>query len=134
MRVSFHPHAIHDVMCLSVRWSFLVSLSAVSLHLLPLFFFILPVLCPALHPQCRHRRGLKPLHSRRMKSIAPWRYTILSHNTVAPSASLYTESSTRAQRNMKRAAGTSLCGQTGMRSYRTAVLHQSRVTYSSTIG
>ena len=32
--VSFHPHAIHDAMCLSVRWSFLVSLS-----LLCLFFF-----------------------------------------------------------------------------------------------
>ena len=38
----------------------LFSLSPVSL-LLPLLFLILPVLCPALHPQCRHRRGLKPL-------------------------------------------------------------------------
>ena len=45
VRVSFHPHAIHDVMCLSVRWSFLVSLSPVSLLLLPLLFLILPVLC-----------------------------------------------------------------------------------------
>ena len=79
VRVSFHLHVIHDVMCLSVRWSLLVSLSPVSLLLLLLLFLILPVLCPALHPQCRHRPGLKPLHSRRMRSIAPWRYTILSH-------------------------------------------------------
>ena len=34
VRVSFH--AIHDVMCLSVRWSFLVLLSPVSLLLLRL--------------------------------------------------------------------------------------------------
>ena len=78
-RVSFHPHAIHDVMCLSVRLlSLRVSLSPVSLLPVPLLFLILPVLCPALHPQCRHRQGLKPLHSRTMRSIAPWRYTILS--------------------------------------------------------
>ena len=25
------------------------------------------------HLQCRHRRGLKPLHSRTMRSVAPWR-------------------------------------------------------------
>ena len=30
VRVSFHPHAFYDVMCLSVRWSFLVSLSCFS--------------------------------------------------------------------------------------------------------
>ena len=36
-----------------------VSLSPVSLLLLPLLFLILPFLCPALHPQCRHRRGFK---------------------------------------------------------------------------
>ena len=60
VRVSFHPHVIHDIMCLSVRLSFLVSLSLVSLRLLPLLFHTLPVLCPALHLQCRHRRGLKP--------------------------------------------------------------------------
>ena len=28
-----------------------------------------PVLCPAQLPQCRHRRGLKPLHSRTMRSF-----------------------------------------------------------------
>ena len=76
-RVSFHPHVIHDVVCLSVCCLF-VSLSPVSLPLLPLLFHILPVLCLALHLQCRHHRGLKPLHSRRWRSIAPWRYTILS--------------------------------------------------------
>ena len=27
VRVSFHPHDIHDVVCLSVRWSFFVSFS-----------------------------------------------------------------------------------------------------------
>ena len=31
VRVSFHLHAIHDVMCLSVRWSFLVSHSLLFL-------------------------------------------------------------------------------------------------------
>ena len=81
-RISFHLHAIHDV-CLSVRWLFLVCLFVFVFLLflsvgLPLLFLILPVLGPALHLQCRQRRGLKPLHSRRMRSIAPWRYTILS--------------------------------------------------------
>ena len=69
---SFHPLAIHDVTCLSVRLlSLRVCLFLVSLPLLP-------VLCPAHHLQCRHRRGLKPLHSRTMRSSAPWRKTILS--------------------------------------------------------
>ena len=86
VRVSFHPHAIHDVTCLSVRWSFLVSFSPVSLLLPPLLFLILPVLCPALHPQCCHRRGLNPLRTRRMRSIAPWRYTILSQ-VMSPTSS-----------------------------------------------
>ena len=36
-----------------------VRLSPVSLLLLPLLFYTLPVLCPALHLQCCHRRGLK---------------------------------------------------------------------------
>ena len=82
VRVSFRPHAIHDVTCLSVRWSFLLSLSHISLLLLPLLFLILPVLCPALHPQ----GVIKPLHSRRMRSLAPWRYTILSQ-VMSPSSS-----------------------------------------------
>ena len=39
-------------------WSFLVSLSIVSLLFLLLLFLILHVLCPTLLPQCRRRRGL----------------------------------------------------------------------------
>ena len=80
MRISLHPHAIHDVTCLSVRLlSLRVRLSLVPLPLLPLLLHSLPNLCLAHHLQCPHRRGLKPLHSRTMGSIAPWRYTILSH-------------------------------------------------------
>ena len=60
MRVSLHPHAIHDVTRWSVRLlSLRVYLSPVSLPLLPLFFHILFVLCPTLHLQCRHRQGSK---------------------------------------------------------------------------
>ena len=78
VRASFHLHVIHDV-CLIVRWLFLrYVLLRVSFRCLPLLFHTLPVLCLALHFQCRHRRGLKPLHFRRMRSIVPWRYTILS--------------------------------------------------------
>ena len=80
VRISLHPHAILDVTCLSVRWlSLRVCLSLVSLPLLPFLFHSLPVLCPAHElPQCRYRRGLKPLHLSTMRSIAPWRYTLLS--------------------------------------------------------
>ena len=52
--------AIHDVICLSVRLlSLRLCLFPVSLPLQPFLFHCLPVLCPAHHPQCRHRRGLK---------------------------------------------------------------------------
>ena len=80
MRISLHPHAIHDVTCLSVRMlSLRVCLSPVSLPLLPFLFHNLNVLCPAHQfPQCRHRRRLKTLHSRTMRSLAPWRFSILS--------------------------------------------------------
>ena len=75
---SFHPHAIHDVTCLSVRcWSSFCFLS-LYLSLLPLLFHCLPVLCPAQLPQCRHRRGLKPLHSRTIE-ILPHNDTQSSH-------------------------------------------------------
>ena len=57
VRVSFHLHAIHDVVCFSVRWLSYVFLSPVSLRLLPLLFHTELVLCPALHLQCRQRRG-----------------------------------------------------------------------------
>ena len=73
VRISLHPHAIHDVNMFERAF----CLSLVSLPLLPCLFHCLPVLCPAHHLQCRHRRGLKPLHSRRMRSIAPWRCTTL---------------------------------------------------------
>ena len=67
-------------MCLSVRWSFLVCLSPVPLSLsLLLALHCLPVLWPAqLLPQCRIRRGLNPVRTRTMRSIAPWRCTTLS--------------------------------------------------------
>ena len=78
--MSLHPHAIHDVICLSVRLlSLRVCLSPVFLPLQPFLFHSLLVLCLAHHLQCRHRRGLKPLHSRTMRSIVPWRYSIVSH-------------------------------------------------------
>ena len=83
MRISPHPHAIHDVTCLSVRLlSLRVCLFHVSLTLLPFLFHSLLVLCPAHHLQCRHRRGLQPLHSRTLRSIASWRYTILPQEAV----------------------------------------------------
>ena len=75
---SFHPHVIHDVTCLSVRCLSSFCLLSLNLSLLPFLFHCLPVLCPAQLPQCRHRRGLNPLHSHTMRNIAPWRYTILS--------------------------------------------------------
>ena len=61
-------------------WAFVVPscLSLSSFSLSTLLFHTLLVPCPALHLQCRHRRGLKPLHLRRMRSIAPLRCTILT--------------------------------------------------------
>ena len=50
VRASFHLHAIHDV-CLTIRC---LSLRVcLSLRRLPLLFFNLIVLCPALHLQCQ---------------------------------------------------------------------------------
>ena len=44
----------------------------------------LPVHCPAHQLPCgRNRRGIEPLHSRTMRSIATWRYTILSQKPDA---------------------------------------------------
>ena len=83
---SFHPRAIHDVTCLSVRCLSSFCLLSLCLSLLLFLFHCLPVLCPAQLPQCRHRRGLKPLHSRTMRNIAPWRYTILLQ-VMSPSSS-----------------------------------------------
>ena len=40
---------------------------------------LLPVLCPEQQLPCgRNRRALNPMRTRRMRSIAPWRYTTLS--------------------------------------------------------
>ena len=75
---SFHPHAIHNVIFLSVRLlSLRICLFLVSLPFL-LFLQSLLVLCPAHHLQCRHLRGSEPLHSGTMRSIALWRFTIFS--------------------------------------------------------
>ena len=58
-----------------------------SLSRLYFLFHCLSVLCPAHQLPCgRNRRGIKPLHSRTMRSIAPWRYTTLSQVT-SPSSS-----------------------------------------------
>ena len=63
-------HSIHIPSMVSHVWAFVVSscLSFSCLSLLLRFLFhCLPVLCPANQlPQWRHRRGLKPLHSRTM--------------------------------------------------------------------
>ena len=60
VRISLHPHPIHDVICLSVRLlSLRVCLSLFSLPPLPFLSHSLLVLCPAHHLQCCHRRGLK---------------------------------------------------------------------------
>ena len=51
------------------------------------------LLYPGHHPPCdRKRRALNPLHSRRMRSIAPWRYTTLPQ-VMSPST--LTTSTTR---------------------------------------
>ena len=76
VRISLHLHANQHV---SVRLLFLrVCLSPVSLLFLPFLSHCLLVLCLAHQIPCgRNRRGIKPLHSRTMRSIAPWRYTIV---------------------------------------------------------
>ena len=81
---SLHPHAIHDITCLSVRCWSSFCLPSLYLSLLPFLFHCLPVLCLAQLPQCRHRQGLEPLHSRTMRSIAPWRFSILSQKVGGP--------------------------------------------------
>ena len=69
---SLHVHVIHDVTCLSVG-CFLVLSSSFPLSRLYVLSHCLPVLCLAHQLPCRrNRRGLKPLHSRTMRSIAPW--------------------------------------------------------------
>ena len=75
-------HSVHmpSMMSHVERALFVLVLSSSSLSLSPLLsLHCLPVLCPAHQlPQCRIRRKLKPLYSRTMRSIAPWRFTTLS--------------------------------------------------------
>ena len=53
-----------------------LALSSLSLSRLYFLSHCPPVLCPAHQLPCRrNRRGMKPLHSRTMRNIAPWRYT-----------------------------------------------------------
>ena len=74
-----------SVRCPSLR----VCPSLVSLCCLPLLFLILPVLWLALLLPCGQRQGKHPLRLRPMRSIAPWRYTILPQTTlVVPNATL----------------------------------------------
>ena len=59
---------------------FLCFVFFLSLARLYFLSHCLPALCPTHQLPCgRNRRGIKPLHSRTMRSIAPWRYTTLSH-------------------------------------------------------
>ena len=79
---SLHLHVIHDVTCLSVRWLFPCFVFFLSLAPL-LALHCLPVLCLAHQlPQCRIRRGLNPVRTRALMSIAPWRCTTLSHFVI----------------------------------------------------
>ena len=76
LRKHFHPHVITFliVRCLSTQWS--LPLFRVSLHLVQ----SLPLLYSA-HPPCgRNRRVQEPLRTRRMRSMALWRYKTLSQS------------------------------------------------------
>ena len=77
MRVSFHPHAIHEVVCLSVCCLFVfVSL----LFLFHIYLSLSQSICSLFGTSSSMSslpRVEKSLHSRRMRSIAPWRKTIL---------------------------------------------------------
>ena len=69
-----HPHVIP---CLSVCCFLVLSSSSVSRASLSLS--LLPVFCPELQPPCcRERRALNLMRTRKMRSIAPWRYATLS--------------------------------------------------------
>ena len=73
-------HFARLIVCMLTAWLKTSQGSKVSQCALHFMFMpsMMSCVCPAHHLQCRHRRGLKPLHSRRMRSIASWRYTILS--------------------------------------------------------
>ena len=71
---SLHLHVIHAVTTLERALCVLVLSPLLFISHLPFLFHRLSELCRAHLPQCRHRQRLKPLHSRTMKSSAPWRY------------------------------------------------------------
>ena len=74
MRASFHLHVIHDERLIVRSLLLLRSVFLrVSLSRLLVLFPLLPALLP-----CGQRRGKHPLRLRPMRSIASWRYTILS--------------------------------------------------------
>ena len=102
---------------------FCLSLSPVSLRRLSLFFHTLPDLCPALLLPCRQRRGLKPLRTRTMSSIAAWRYTILSQ-VMSPSSSTTSTTQRLLQRSSRMNPATQI------RSLRTRVTRNSTMRLS----
>ena len=99
---AFTPSACHPWCQMFERALFVLVLSSSSLSLAPrLALHCVPVLCPAHQlPQCRIRRGLKPLHSHTMRSIAPWRYTILSQ-VMSPTSSTTSTTQRLLQRSSK---------------------------------
>ena len=81
-RVSSSPK-----LSMSVRWLSSFCLPSLYLSLLPFLFHCLPVLCPGHHtPFGRNCQVQKPLRTRRMRSIAPRRTTILSQ-VMSPTSS-----------------------------------------------
>ena len=82
--------AFHSICMLSMRshvWACIVCSRFVFFLSLepPLALHWLPVLCRAHQlPQCRIRRGLNPVRTRTMRSVAPWRCTTLSQHDAQP--------------------------------------------------
>ena len=84
---------VHSIFMPSmICWSSICP-SRDPLRRLLLLFHILPDICPVLHVQCRQRRGLKPLRTRTMRSIGPWRHTVLSQIEKPPTILLMFEKS-----------------------------------------
>ena len=84
-------------------WAIVVSLFCLlPLSLVPLLCIPpLPVLCPELQLSCgRDRRALNPMHTRRMRSVAPWRYTTPSQ-VMSPTSSLLHASMTTTLKRKK---------------------------------
>ena len=85
-------------------WAFVVSLFCLlPLSLVPLrSLSLLLVLCPELQlPWCRERRALNPMRTRKMRSIAPWRYTTLSQ-VLSPTSSTTSSTTSTTQTLLQR--------------------------------